>query len=67
MLKKPFNLLTEEEVNTMNRGLGDDLGKALRDAEQAPPWAGDIAKEYDRGPQDRLDRAMLIQSLFDRM
>jgi hypothetical protein len=66
MLKAPFSGLSSGDVATLERGLGDKLGEALRAAAD-PNWAADIPAEYDRGPKDQAPRLLFVQSLFDRM
>jgi hypothetical protein len=66
MLKAPFSELSPEDITTLTRGLGDDLGDALR-KESNPAWIADLPTEYDRGPADQVPRFSFVQSLFDRM
>jgi hypothetical protein len=66
MLKLPFSQLAPADVSSLDNGLGDRLGKALR-AETDPVWACDLPAEYDRGPADQAPRGLLVMSLFDRM
>jgi hypothetical protein len=66
MLKLPFSGLSAADVALLARGLGEALGKALRNT-VPPAWASDLLREYDRGPADQAPRLSLVQSLFDRM
>lgn len=68
MLKVPFDALTPTEVAALASGLGKSrLNDALLRASPAPSWTADLPAEYDRGPAGQASRALLVQSLFDRI
>lgn len=66
MLKPPFASLSPGDIISLDCGLTERLGKALRTT-PARAWTSDFPAEYDRGPTDQAPRDLFVQSLFDRM
>lgn len=66
MLKAPFTGLSAADISTLEQGLSDRLGEALR-ANPDRRWVSDLPAEYDRGPAGQAPRVSFVQSLFDRM
>lgn len=66
-LRQPFCTLSQQDVQTLSRGLGEKrLSRALQGAPQ-PDWRFDLAAEYDRGPADQAPRLSLLGALMDRI
>jgi hypothetical protein len=66
-LRPPFCTLTQPDVQTLSRGLGEKrLSKALQGSPH-PDWRLDLAAEYDRGPADQAPRLALLSALMDRI
>lgn len=66
LLKAPFDQLPAADVGTLAHGLGERVGKVLRERTKRG-WSSEIPKEYDRGPADQAPRHELVRSLLDRM